>query len=96
MTFDEFKTSLASDTAPANLSSYLTVLWLDAKGDWDGAHDALQEDNSKTSAWVHAYLHRKEGDAANANYWYRRADRTMPEETLEQEWESITKALLAK
>lgn len=95
MTFADFVTSLDAELAPAGLTANLKALWLDGKGDWDGAHDVVQDDDSKTSAWVHAYLHRKEGDIPNATYWYRRADRQLPAETLQVEWKLIVKTLLA-
>jgi hypothetical protein len=71
----------------------LRALWLDARGDWDGAHRVVQDDESLEAAWVHAYLHRKEGDAGNAGYWYRRAGRAHARVGLEQEWEAIAAAL---
>ena len=72
--------------APASLSHALHALWLDAKGDWDGAHDAAQADEGGAGDWVHAYLHRKEGDAGNAAYWYRRARKPVCRTSLEEEW----------
>jgi hypothetical protein len=73
----------------------LQALWHEAKGDWDVAHDLLQGQNDQTGAWVHAYLHRKEGDNSNAAYWYSRAGRTLPNQSLQAEWEEIAEALLA-
>lgn len=67
----------------------LLALWLDASGDWDGAHRAIQAETGEDPAWVHAYLHRKEGDLSNAGYWYRRAGRDMPATSLEDEWTSL-------
>jgi len=97
MTYEEFRQS-ASDPStpePAGMSQPLMALWHDARGSWARAHDCTQEDSSRDSAWVHAYLHRKEGDAGNARYWYGRAGRKMPEGTLEQEWADIARALLS-
>jgi len=97
MSFAEFAASVARDPAPpAGLAAALRALWLDARGDWDGAHAAAQEDETSAGAWVHAYLHRKEGDLGNAGYWYARARRSRPVEsvTLAQEWEQIARALL--
>ena len=94
MTFEEFSTSLSDANPPANLSVYLTAMWHDGKNEWDKAHDIIQDVNDKTAAWIHAYLHRKEGDVFNANYWYNRASRRMPGYTLQQEWEEVVKELL--
>jgi hypothetical protein len=73
-------------------------LWYDAHGDWHRAHECAQEDAGKDGSWVHAYLHRKEGDQSNAGYWYARARRSMPAAsvTLEAEWAEIARALLAE
>jgi len=89
-----FRASLALAAPPAGLSHALRALWLDAKGDWDGAHDAAQADEGGVGDWVHAYLHRKEGDPGNAAYWYRRARHPVGRASLEEEWEAIAKALL--
>jgi hypothetical protein len=95
MTLDEFNDSLSQTTAPANLSVPLQALWQEAKGDWDFAHRLVQVASDRDSAWVHAYLHRKEGDLSNAAYWYSCARRSMPNNlSLEQEWKSIVQALL--
>jgi len=95
MTLNEFNDSLSQNTILANLSVPLQALWQEAKGDWDLAHRLVQSAGDKDSAWVHAYLHRKEGDLSNAAYWYSRAGRTMPNNpSLEQEWQSIVQALL--
>ena len=96
MTFDEFKNSLNQETAPDDLNLPLKALWADGAGDWDAAHTFIQDDEDGDGAWVHAYLHRKEGDASNARYWYNRAGKPVFEGTLEAEWESISKALLDK
>jgi hypothetical protein len=95
MDLKQFKATLETETPPTGLSTALKALWREAKGDWDAAHDLLQEENDRTGAWVHAYLHRREGDNANAAYWYARAGRTLPQQTLEAEWEEIVEALLS-
>ena len=98
MSFAEFEQSIARDVAPpSNASGALHALWHDARGDWDQAHTCAQEDGGADSAWVHAYLHRKEGDLANAGYWYARAGRSKPAAnvTLEAEWAEIVRALLS-
>ena len=94
MTLDNFRQSLDSDTPPDNVSAPLMALWYAAKNNWKKAHDYAQRNNDSESAWVHAYLHRQEGDTVNANYWYTRAGRTMPEERLEEEWDNIVQTLL--
>ena len=94
MTIEEFKASTASAAVPADLPPLLRALWHDARGDWDGAHHVAQDVDTADGAWVHAYLHRKEGDAANAAYWYRRARRPVATDALDAEWERIARALL--
>jgi hypothetical protein len=93
MSIDEFR-ALGADGDPAGLSGALRALLHDARGDWTGAHDAAQSEETPDGAWVHAYLHRKEGDAGNAAYWYRRAGRPFPACSLEAEWERIAAGLL--
>jgi len=96
MTIEEFKTSLTVSEPPSGLSTLLKALWYDAKGDWGKAHELAQDVTNHEGAWVHAFLHRKEGDVSNASYWYNRANKKMPSQSLDQEWESISKALLEK
>jgi hypothetical protein len=73
----------------------LAALWWQARGDWARAHEAAQQDEGTAAAWVHALLHREEGDVANADYWYRRASKQRPEGALREEWDAIAAALLA-
>lgn len=94
MTFVEFRESLVKNVLPENISVYVKALWYDAKGDWDKAHTSVDDLEDRNAYWVHAYLHRKEGDVANAQYWYRRAGKNLPSLSLEEEWESIVKVLL--
>lgn len=94
MTFDQFKESLSSDLPPGSFSGYLKALWYDAKNDWEKAHNIIQDIEDKTASWIHAYLHRKEGDTGNADYWYHRAGRKRPAISLEEEWIDIVKTLL--
>jgi hypothetical protein len=94
MTIQEFKTSLSSSRPPPGVSVLLRALWFDAKGDWSAAHDLVDELEESKAYWVHAYLHRKEGDASNANYWYRRTGKKIPDYSLQKEWEEIVTALL--
>ncbi|BDG72206.1 hypothetical protein [Roseomonas fluvialis] len=84
----------AGSAPPPHLAGPLLALWWDARGDWTRAHEAAQAGEDAASAWVHAYLHRKEGDLANAGYWYRRAGRPVATGPLDQEWASIAGALL--
>ena len=76
------------------MSSVLLALWHDAKGDWEASHNVAQDIDTKEGAWIHAYLHRKEGDIWNADYWYRNAGRKRPESTLEEEWNSLVKEFI--
>lgn len=94
MTFSSFKESLSGNEPPQNASVYLKALWYDAKGNWDEAHKLIQDINDKNAAWIHAYLHRKEGDINNARYWYNNANKKLSSLTLAQEWEEIVNALI--
>ncbi len=91
-----FRASLAGEAPPAELSGALAALWWDAKGDWDRAHALAQENAGKEGDAVHAYLHRKEGDPANARYWYARAGRPAATGTLDAEWEKLVRELTAQ
>jgi hypothetical protein len=93
MSFEEF---LSAAAPPAGASPALQALWHDARGDWARAHALSQEDVGAAGAWVHAYLHRKEGDLANARYWYARAGRPPPAKnvTLDAERGAIGRELL--
>lgn len=84
-----FKNTLNDANPPDELAPLLEALWFDAQEDWESAHRIAQADPSKNGAWVHAYLHRKEGDLGNASYWYNRAGRKMPDISLSEEWEEI-------
>ena len=94
MTLAEFKRTIEGADAPPGLSPALLSLWHDARGDWNGAHETAQAIEDATGAWIHAYLHRKEGDLSNADYWYRRAGKTAARDGLDAEWERIVTALL--
>jgi hypothetical protein len=94
MDIREFRESLAGDSPPKGLSLALAGLWWDAKGDWTRAHESAQRDEDQSGAWVHAYLHRKEGDSSNAAYWYQRVGKHPATRPLEEEWLEITEALL--
>ena len=96
MTLQEFRRSLLSEEPPGQLSFALASLWWDAKGNWNQAHESAQRDEGPAGSWVHAYLHRKEGDSSNAGYWYRRADKAPAQSSLEQEWLEIAESLLSE
>ena len=95
MTVEELQAAVSSKTAlPASAPPLVRALWHDATGDWDGAHRVAQDVESAEGAWVHAYLHRKEGDSGNAGYWYRRAGKPAASGSLDDEWRAIAAALL--
>jgi hypothetical protein len=95
MTLSQFKDSIAGAEPPPGLPPVLVALWHDARGDWETAHRIAQDIDDAAGAWVHAYLHRKEGDLGNAAYWYRRARKVESRDALAAEWERITSTLLA-
>ncbi len=96
MKFEEFTESLGNDSPPNNLNQLLLALWYDAKGDWESSHNIAQDIDTPDGALIHAYLHRKEGDNWNADYWYRRAGSKRPEIDLEEEWRQLASAYLTK
>ena len=93
MTLQEFRATLSS-TQPPDVAPLLRALWHDARGDREQAHTIAQDIESNDAAWVHAYLHRKEGDASNARYWYQRAGRDFYRSVLADEWDALVKGLL--
>jgi hypothetical protein len=94
MTIEEFRTSLRSEVPAEGLTQPLSALWWDAKGDWANAHALVDELETPDGMAVHAYLHRKEGQTSNADYWYRRAGRQFHRSTLEEEWEALVSGLI--
>jgi hypothetical protein len=94
MTLQQFRDSVSSDQPPRELGFALAGLWWEAKGNWTRAHESAQQDDGPAGAWVHAYLHRKEGDTSNAEYWYGRAGKTYARTSFPEEWEEITQTLL--
>src|SRR5256885_16570732 len=94
MNLAKFKASVAKQAPPRDLAPPVQALWWAAKGDWDKAHAIVMKDESREAAWVHAYLHRVEGDLPNAGYWYRTAGQPVATGALEAEWDAITAALL--
>jgi hypothetical protein len=93
MRLTDFRRSLGQDAPPAGLGDCLEALWWAGKQDWTRAHAIVQRCDDRKAAWVHAYLHRVEGDLPNARYWYMRAGRAMPDGPLEQEWTEIAGSL---
>lgn len=81
---------------PDDIPPLIQSLLLESAGDWENAHRIAQNETSSDGSWVHAYLHRVEGDLGNASYWYRNAGRKLPEISLDEEWEYIAMALLEK
>jgi len=96
MNFEAFIDSLFSPEPPLGMGELLKALWYEGKGDWEKAHEITQEANTPDHCLIHAYLHRKEGDNWNANYWYNRAKKEMPQLSLRQEWELLVKTYLAR
>jgi hypothetical protein len=94
MDITAFKASVEKDKPPGGLGRPLQALWHVAKGDWDRAHKLAQEEENETGAWVHAHLHRVEGDENNAGYWYKRANKPHSKAKLDDEWREIASALL--
>ncbi len=93
MDYPAFRSTLSDATPPESLTPAFRALWQDARGHWAKAHEIAQDIEGPEGAWIHAYLHRKEGDAGNAAYWYRRAGKPVCRETLEAEWEAIARAM---
>jgi hypothetical protein len=93
-TLTEFKESLNLEQPISGTSIQLKSLWYDGKGDWHKAHAEVDQLTDQQSSWVHAYLHRKEGDTWNADYWYSKARKTRPNVSLEKEWEQLVMAFL--
>ena len=94
MTFEDFIYSL-DENSPPSVSEELKSLWYDGKGDWERAHDVISEKETKSHCLIHAYLHRKEGDIWNADYWYRRAGEKRKDQKLEEEWENLVKQFIS-
>jgi hypothetical protein len=95
MDYVTFQASLEAPAPPTQLSSALQALWYDSQGSWEEAHTLVQDSPSPECAWVHAYLHRKEGDTWNAGYWYQQAGKAFTKTSLDAEWEAIVQALVS-
>ena len=96
MDLSDFRASLEASAPPSSITSELRALWLDANGDWQAAHEIAQALPDPDGAWIHAYLHRKEGDVANAGYWYARAKKPVPKASLDTEWSVLAREFLAR
>ncbi len=94
MDYQEFEKTLTEERPPKDWTKSLKALWYDAKGNWEAAHDIVDGMNNETAKWVHAYLHRKEGDDWNAGYWYRQAEKSFPKSTLEEEHREMVEFIL--
>ena len=94
MKYEQFIDSLTAAAPPEDLSVYLKALWYDAKNDWNKSHEIAQDLTDKNGSWIHAYLHRKEGDLSNAGYWYRKAGKQMPSYSLDKEAQEMIKDLI--
>ncbi|MGE5779549.1 MAG: hypothetical protein ACM30D_09610 [Hyphomicrobiales bacterium] len=94
MNLAQFRNSLANPKPPPGLAPALTALWWAGKDKWEKAHNIVMDEGGKDCAWVHAYLHRVEGDLENARYWYRRAQRPVPSKAFAAEWDAIAEILL--
>ena len=95
MTFEEFLSLCEAETEP-KLASHLKALWFDRQGEWDSAHEEIQDGHDTFSAAIHAYLHRKEGDISNARYWYSTANRPIFKGSLDDEWEALATEIVIK
>ena len=93
MDLKAFKASTKENNPPRGISPCLEAMWYQAKGNWEEAHRLAQSDKSPAGSWVHAFLHRVEGDIGNASYWYCLADRPVCTSSLNDEWEKIVVAL---
>jgi hypothetical protein len=96
MTLDAFRRTLSQSSPPEGLSPLLEALWYDGRNNWQRAHEIAQDITTNDGSWIHAYLHRKEGDHGNAAYWYRRAGRRIPAVSVGEEWKQIAQELLQR
>jgi hypothetical protein len=91
----QLESSLGEATPPSGLPPLVQALWHERHGDWTRAHEITQDIDGADAAWVHAYLHRREGDLPNAGYWYRLASKPVTRMNLNDEWRAIAEALLS-
>ncbi len=94
MTLEQFTSTLKEESPPPDITGSLAAMWYEARGDWEEAHNIAQDLPTREGSRVHAYLHRKEGDSWNANYWYNRAGETMPNTSLDEEWKDMVRSFL--
>ena|SRR5215203_3260520 len=94
MTVDELRATLADEVPPEGLTPALNAMWQAAKGNWEAAHSIAQRIEDETGSWIHAHLHRQEGNLGNAGYWYRRASQPIAHDSLAAEWTRIVSRLL--
>ncbi|MBU2492170.1 MAG: hypothetical protein KJ571_06050 [Bacteroidetes bacterium] len=94
MKFKDFLDTIKNEEPPNELNDYLKALWYDKKGNWEKAHSSILILTDSKADWLHAYLHRKEGDLNNASYWYRKANRSKPAIPLDEEWHNLVKYFL--
>lgn len=92
----EFEETLIQQSPSASWSEALSAMWFDVKGDWEASHNIAQDMHDNNGSWIHAYLHRKEGDKFNAGYWYRMAGKTFPNKNLEEEQRQLVEYFLAQ
>jgi hypothetical protein len=96
-TIDEFRSSVSAATPPAEIAPALQALWWLARGDWNRAHECVQQhEGERDCDWVHAHLHRQEGDMSNASGWYQRAGKPVPALSLQEEWTDLAMEMLAR
>ncbi len=93
--YKEFLQTLSEDTPIVDWPEALNSLWYDAKGNWEASHDIAQEMHNTMGSWIHAYLHRREGDEFNAGYWYRQAGRPFPNTTLAAEHQEMVESVIS-
>lgn len=96
MNYSEFVSSLTNNEPPADISPILQALWYDGKENWESSHNVAQDIHDQDGSWIHAYLHRKEGDLSNARYWYAKAGKVMPKVSLRDEWDLLVKHFLLR
>lgn len=94
-TFTDFEKSLELPQVPKDWPAELKAMWFDVKGDWEASHNIAQDMHNSMGSWLHAYLHRKEGDRFNAGYWYRQAGKSYPEISLKDEMKVIVEFILS-
>ena len=95
MDFEAFRRALEDDQPPESVGPALRAMWHAARNQWERAHELVQTHDDTDSCWIHAHLHRVEGDLSNAAYWYSRAGRRMPKGDLQAEWQEIVTSLLS-